>query len=390
MTLDLDFLTHPQLHLEISPTVRDAAWQQSRQLSTPVSQWRGYLNQLCLDTLLPWVQAEWETTASPIVPRIALPSFWELVTGSALTLHDQRMVLVPTEAIDADELRVPQEWIDIPTWQGDYYWGVQIEPEEGWLRVFGLATHQQLKQQGEHNWRDRTYTLAAPALITDLSVLKTALQLQTPIITRAACPALPTLTPSQAQNLIQRLGSPALWQPRLEIPFEQWGALVAHGGWRKRLAENRWGLSEQRQLTEWLTTGIRQFAEQFGWQQMTWQPGLAGSRGEIAETPVTAFARQISINQVPYELQVIPLDAATNRWRFELQCLVPGRPIAAGTRLWLLTEDLQPFEGNTEVAAEPVEVLQIDLVCTPGEGIVWGTDPTPDAYDMEILKFGAV
>jgi hypothetical protein len=388
MTLDLDFLTHPQLHLEISPAVQDAAWQQSRRLSNPGTQWQGYLNQLCLNTLLPWAQATWETTANSMVPMNALPSFWELVNGSGLALNDQRIVLVPTEAIDADELRVPQEWIDIPAWHGDYYWGVQVEPDEAWLRVFGLATHQQLKQQGQYDWRDRTYTLPAPALMTDLSALKAALQLHTPISTRAACPALPALTTTQAQNLIQRLGHAELLQPRLEIPFEQWGALVAHGGWRKQLAESRWGLSAQRQVAEWLTTGIRQLAGQFGWQQMTWQPGLAGSRGEAAETPITAFARQLSINQVPHELRVIPLDAAANRWRFELQCLVPGRPIATGTRLWLLTEDLQPFEGNTEAANQPVDALAIDLALDPGEGIVWGIDPTPDDYDMEILKFG--
>jgi hypothetical protein len=33
-------------------------------------------------------------------------------------------------------------------------------------------------------------------------------------------------------------------------------------------------------------------------------------------------------------------------------------------------------------------VSQIDLILNPGEGIVWGTDPTPDAYDIEILRFG--
>ncbi len=68
----------------------------------------------------------WECFQEPrarVYPNFAaLPSFWEFVNGTAITVDNLRLVLVPTLAMDEDELRVPQEWVDIPglltiTWQ---------------------------------------------------------------------------------------------------------------------------------------------------------------------------------------------------------------------------------------------------------------------------------
>ncbi|MEO0536560.1 MAG: DUF1822 family protein [Cyanobacteria bacterium P01_A01_bin.123] len=387
MVFNLDRFNPTQLSLEITPDLQDQAWAQSRMLATPQSQWQGYLNSLCLQTLLPWIQTEQAPMAQSIVPSAALPSFWELVNGSAIALGSQRLVLIPTEAIDNDELRVPQEWIDISTWRGDYYWGVQVEPDAGWVQVFGFATHQQLKQAGDYDWRDRTYALSELDLIADLSVLWTARQAQAPIVTQAECPPLAHLTTPQAHQLMQRLGDTDLQQPRLSIPFTQWAALIAHGGWRQQLAEQRWGLTAQRQVSDWLVVGIRQLASQFGWQQIDWQAAPAVGRGGTTDAPTAGFSRQLSVEQVPYELRILPIDAATNSWRFELRCLVPGRPLPAGLQLYLLTEDLQPFEGNEEVAEQPVEQLSIEVVLASGEGLVWGMVPTPDQYDVEILRF---
>ena len=384
MLLNLTNKTH--LVLEISSDLYDDAWQQSRQLATSDSQWRGYLNYLCLYTLLAWIQAEKVAAARSTVPRANLLSFWELVNGSAIAVGSQRWVLMPTEAIDIDEFRVPQEWIDIPNWRGDYYWAVQVEPDDGWVRVFGFATHHQIKQAGDYDWRDRTYALAEDDLVADLAVFWAGQELAIPVVTQAAVEPLPTLATAQAHQLIQRLGHTDLRRPRLEVPFQQWGALIRHGGWRQQLAEQRWGLTAQRQVTDWLVAGIRQLAVQVGWQQVDWQATPAFSRSDAGETPRSAFSRQIQIEQVPYELRVLPLETAHN-WRFELRCLVPGRPVAAGLQLVLLTEDLQPFEGNEEVAEQPVDQLSLEITLESGEGIVWETVPPADQYDAEILRF---
>ena len=70
-----------------------------------------YLNQLCLLTLPPWLQAE--DAQAKLLPNAAIDSIWELVNETALRLANTRIVLISTEAIDK-ELRVPQEGIEIP------------------------------------------------------------------------------------------------------------------------------------------------------------------------------------------------------------------------------------------------------------------------------------
>ena len=71
-----------------------------------------YLNQLCLLTLSPWLQAE-DAQAKLLPNAAAIDSIWELVNETALRLANTRIVLISTEAIDK-ELRVPQEGIEIP------------------------------------------------------------------------------------------------------------------------------------------------------------------------------------------------------------------------------------------------------------------------------------
>ena len=53
------------------------------------------------------------------------------------------------------------------------------------LRLYGYTTHQQL-QQGEYDWRDRTYSLAETDLNLDLSAFWVVRQLQPYELTRAA------------------------------------------------------------------------------------------------------------------------------------------------------------------------------------------------------------
>jgi hypothetical protein len=52
-----------------------------------------------------------------------------------------------------------------------------------------------------------------------------------------------------------------------------------------------------------------------------------------------------------------------------------------------LSEDLQPFDGNQDVATTATDYLFVDVVLEPGEGLVWGVEPMPENYDREILRF---
>lgn len=384
MTFDSALFDPIQLCLPIDSGIQAQAWQQSQAFATPTSQWNAYLNQLCLQTLLPCLREDMPR-ANAVPNLTALANLWELVNGSAVAWADQRLVLIPTETIDLEEIRIPQEWVDIPGWASDYYLAVQVNPDEGWIRVAGFLTHLQLKQKARLDTTDRTYYLDGSNLIPDLSVLWVAQQLHVPEPTRAVLPELSNLSLTEANSLIQRLGNPTVINPRLAIPFERWAALLAHGGWRQRLAEQRRGLPEQRSPVQWLQSGISALVE--GWGRVDYQTGAAAARSTEVSNPVAALSRQLTIAGHRYELQVIPVNLTENIWRFELNSLAPTGMIPAGYTLRLLTEDLRAFTGNEDTAVGPVERLYIEVALEPGEALVWEIEPTPETYDREILRF---
>lgn len=394
MTADAVLYDLDSLYLEIDPGQQASAWRQSQALANPTSRWRAYLNQLSLTTLLAWLKAE-GLKANSTLARSLAPTVWELVTGSAVDCQGARLVVLPTETLDSDELRVPQSWVDIPSWVGDYYVSLQVNVDAGWVRVAGFATHQDLKETGTYDWRDRTYSLEETAITPHLSVLHIAQDLYPEAIKRGALTPLPALSVAQAHQLIERLADPTLRDPRLAVGFEQWGALLNHGGWRRQLAERRWGQSTL-PLRQWLQSGVTQLADGLahqltGWQQLSYQPATALARG-AEQTPNSVkqqgLYRDLEIEGETYTLQVMPLmaDAEDSQgWRFELT--KAAGLVSPGVTLKLLTEDLQPFENNQAVATEAVDSLYVDVAVAAKEGIVWQVQPIPSQYEPEILRF---
>lgn len=380
MTFSSALFDSTQVCLEIHSELQTQAWQQSQTFATPGSQWNAYLNQLCLQTLLPYLREE----APQVNPSPHAALLWELVNGSAVTWANRRLVLMPTETIDLDEIRIPQEWVDIPNWVADDYLVVQVNPDHAWVRVAGFVTHAQLKQQATLDCNDRTYCLDSSDLMADLSVLWLSHQLS-PEARRAEVGAIAPLTTPEASQLIRRLGDATVLVPRLAVPFERWAALLSHGGWRQRLIEQRFGLPEQRSPLQWLQSGISALAQQ--WSRIDYQPGLAAARGSEAAAPTAVLSQQLTLANQRYELQLMPIDLTPNVWRFVLSCLTPTGLIPAGVTLRLLTEDLQPFPGNEDVATVPVEQLYVEVALEPGEGLVWEVEPTPEGYEREILRF---
>lgn len=380
MTFPTVLLNSPQLCLEIHPELQTQAWQQSQTFATPSSQWNAYLNQLCLQTLLPYLREE-APQANP-VPQAAL--LWELVNGSAVTWPNRRLVLIPTETIDLDEVRIPQEWIDIPTWVADDYLIVQVNPDDAWVRVAGFVSHAQVKQRAQLDRNDRTYCLDGSDLIADLSVLWLSQQLSAEA-TRVEVAAIVPLTTPEANSMIQRLGHSDLRVPRLAVPFERWAALMEHGGWRQRLIEQRLGLPEQRSPLQWLQSGISALAQQ--WSRIDYEASWAAARSSDTAAPSAVLSQQLTIANQRYELQLIPVDLTANVWRFVLSSLTPTGLIPAGVTLRLLTEDLQPFPDNADTATAAVKQLYVEVALEPGEGLVWEVDPTPEDYEREILRF---
>lgn len=222
--------------LEIPDAVRTQSWQQSQSISIPGNRLQAYVNQVCLRTVLPWLQEK--SGVEPTIDSTDSLAFWEMVNGSAIVLGTTRLIFIPTEAMDRSEFRVPQEWIDIPSWVGDYYLAVEVDTDDHWLNIWGYTTHQMLKSEGRYDPSDRAYCLDANDLIQDLIVFWVMQQLPGEP-TRTRVPTLPDLTSQQAESLMQQLGDAAIALPRLEIPFEQWGGLLEQDGWLQQLCQRR-------------------------------------------------------------------------------------------------------------------------------------------------------
>lgn len=388
MTSDALLSNATELTLPIAPEVQASAWQASQAAATAATCWNTYLNQLCLQTFLPWLQQEQDPQAKPWPHPSAVSSFWEIVNGAAIALSHCRLVLIPNETVDLSELQIPQEWIDIPGWVADYYLAVQINPDEQFIRVWGYTTHQRVKARADYDASGRVYILNEEQLISDLNVLWVARRLCPEEPTRSVITPLPPISSTQAEQLLQRLGTLSIVPPRLAVPFIVWGALLEHGGWRQRLVEKRRGLPEQYSVLHWLETGVSRFAQQMGWQRVTFQPSLASARGETSDRVASAFVRDLTVANQPYQLQLSPLNnRASSAWCIELYSLTPGGRIPCGFKLRLLTEGLEPFAGNEATAETAVDQLTLEVALEPGEGLVWEVEPTPDNYDREILRF---
>jgi hypothetical protein len=223
-----------QLALPIPAGMSDLAWQQAQADPTSEGRWNCYLNQIATQLLCEYLQADfsqvriWEEA-----------NIWQFINGSVLQLNHKRIVLLPSRSIDHSELVISQEWLDIPTWAGDYFIAIQIDPDAETLHCWGYVTHQMLKSKARYDAGDRTYHLDAHHLIADISGLWVIQQLNPTEVTQTAIAPLVSVDPVQAENLRQRLAT--VPNPRLEIPFGLWGALIADRQWRQQFAQLRQG-----------------------------------------------------------------------------------------------------------------------------------------------------
>jgi Protein of unknown function (DUF1822) len=260
-----------KLALPIPAAVGDLAWQQAQVYPTSEARWNFYLNQIATQLLSEYLQADF-----PQLRVWAETNIWQFVNGSVLRLNQKRIVLLPSKAIDNSELVIPQEWLDIPDWAGDYFIAVQIDPDDETLHCWGYLTHQMVKAKAQYDPRDRTYNLDAHNLISDVSGLWAIQALNPTEVTQTAIAPLATVNPVQAENLCTRLATAA--NPRLEIPFALWGALIVDRQWRQQLAQLRQGETTPapaaNRLGEWLQNV---FAS--GWQAVE---DFVAEDGELA------------------------------------------------------------------------------------------------------------
>lgn len=207
--------------------------------SNPASYRNAYMNLICLQAFLNWVKdnPDIHDTPNPWPSIEALPSLWEFINGTMISFGNRRIVLIPSDALDTEELSVPQEWVDIPLWGVDYYIGVQVNEEKNWLQFWGYTSHRLLKTKGVYDPIYRHYDLDRDFVLTDIDLLWVALSLDLqetkPLV------SLPEINPEVVQSNIEQLSKPLPYSPRLELAFSQWSAIMAQDEWRQHLYHHR-------------------------------------------------------------------------------------------------------------------------------------------------------
>jgi hypothetical protein len=280
-----------QLALPIPAAMSDLAWQQAQADRSSDGRWNFYLNSIASQLL-----AEYLVEDFPQLRVWQETNTWQFVNGSVLELNGKRIVLLPSRSIDNSELVVPQEWLDIPAWAGDYFIAVQIDSDTEMLHCWGYMTHQMLKSRAAYDASDRTYSLNSHYLIPDVSGLWAIQQLNPMEVTQTAISPLSSVATIQAENLLQRLVS--IPNPRLEIPFELWGALVSDRNWRQQLAGLRQGES---------APALNRLS---GWIQNVFATGWQAVEDFLGEDADLAFALRQTATDVSTMRRVKALELA--------------------------------------------------------------------------------
>jgi Protein of unknown function (DUF1822) len=263
-----------QLALSIPAPMSDLAWQQAQANLTSEARWNFYLNQIATQLLYEYLQVDF-----PQIRIWAETNIWQFVSGSVLELNGKRIVLLPSRSIDNSELVIAQEWLDLPDWAGDYFIPIQID-------CWGYLTHQMMKSQARYDARDRTYHLDGHHLITDLAGLWVIQQLNPTEVTQAEIVPLASVGAVQSENLRNRLAT--VPNPRLEIPFALWGALVSDRQWRQQLAQLRQGETNLDPVANRLN----------GWLQQVFAAGWQAVEDLLGEGELAVALRQTATSEL--------------------------------------------------------------------------------------------
>ena len=242
MNLSFDELTviYPQqIWINLSPEEQQNAWQQTENYSNLTSRWNAYLNYITLHYFKIWVQEDPDIQDALTVwpAEEDLPSILEIVNGIKLTLGETQFILIPTDKSSLDEFRIPQEWVDIPNWKAHYYIAVQINCDDNWMRIYGYTNYHKIKQQGNYDPIDRTYSLALEELGEDLNTMWVARELFHPQALEIQSLPIPSIL--QIETWIEQLSEPTYYSPRLALKFEDWATLISHPDHCKKLYQKR-------------------------------------------------------------------------------------------------------------------------------------------------------
>ncbi len=201
------------------------------------------LNQLCIDPVKRWIATNFDLTAQPTFPcwldrQESFEFISKLVNGFVLQVGKDRIVFMPSDAIDLEEFEVPQEWVDLPNWAGSYYVPIRVDLEHQFLHLWGFISHQDLKERATCDQIFRNYHINQLEITTDLDLLQDNEDLLQ-ISPQTNVTHLARLSSTEAQDLIQQIHQrKSRLSPRLDLSFPIWGTILNEFEWLLDLADS--------------------------------------------------------------------------------------------------------------------------------------------------------
>jgi hypothetical protein len=295
------------------------------------------------------------------------------VSGSVITIGHIRIALIPTEAIDQSELEVPQEWVDIPSWAADYYLGVQVASDSNEIRLYGYATHNQIKTSARFKRGDRTYCLDSEDLNTDLNALWLTYDRYPATVTRAEIAPIPSLTSDRVNALTARLADTSVVIPRLALPFDLWAAIIEPTAGQQQLYQQRHSAPSTptvTRLSNWFQGQIDTVWQTLEAVMQPAQIAIAvrgGDRANAIPVPGNIYrAKVYSHNQVEIALVmgIFPLSDTESRIDLQIHPANGATQLPGATRLRLLTPDGSEIG---QASAAMTETIQLQFRANGGE-----------------------
>jgi Protein of unknown function (DUF1822) len=266
MTFTTNFIEATTVWLAIED--RDLPTIANHTYSNVTAQNNAELNQICLQKIQVWL-TEIGIESTPTFSPAQMDSMWDVVNGFALTVGNRRLIVIPSDKFDREELSVPQEWVDIPAWMGDYYLAVQIDLDDSTMNIWGYTSHRTLRETGTFDRFERAYSISSDFLIGDLDILWMAQLLDLQEITTV--PPIPSLNSDRSTSAIDRLSQPSPYSPRLDLDFNTWAAILSNNDLCQQLHQRRLQVATlqtvntpRQSLTDWLRQEFSQALEQ-GW-----------------------------------------------------------------------------------------------------------------------------
>ncbi|MDW8116734.1 MAG: DUF1822 family protein [Geminocystis sp.] len=192
----------------------------------------------------------------------SLFSIWQFVNGSPIIVksHNIRLIVLPEESGDFSEFIIPQEWVDIPRFRGDYFLPVLVDLEGNRLRVYGFVSRQRLKRQAEYN--SNLYQYHCPSRLIEREINPTLLYSKYLPSSEEELVYIPDFSSEEKEKLMARLEAIDCDVIRCRLDFGEWTALFADDNYRLLLYQKYQPIN----LGEWLEKELHQTCR--GWQKL--------------------------------------------------------------------------------------------------------------------------